>query len=298
MATHPARIRAFFDEATKSVSYLVWDPECLRGAIIDPVLDFAAASGEIRADSVAAVLGTANEEGVAVTWVLETHVHADHLSAAQVVKARTGAQVGIGAGLCEVQRLFAPRFGADDVTGEGAEFDRLFADGDRLRLGALEVEVLAVPGHTPADVAYRIGDAVFVGDTIFMPDFGTARTDFPGGDAAQLYRSVRRLLALPPDTRLFTCHDYKAPGRDDYAWETSVAAQREANVHVRDGVGEAEFVAMRQARDAGLPPPALLLAAIQVNIRAGRLPPAGEDGRHYLRLPVSLPPGLAAAVAA
>jgi glyoxylase-like metal-dependent hydrolase (beta-lactamase superfamily II) len=288
--SEPPRIRAFFDEASKTISYLVWDPQTRRGAIIDPVLDFTVASGEVRTDSADRLLAAAAEESVAVEWVLETHVHADHLSAAQPIKARTGARIGIGEGIRHVQRAFAPLFGADDVAGDGREFDRLFANGDRIELGAMEIEVLAVPGHTPADVAYRIGDALFVGDTLFMPDFGTARTDFPGGDARLLYRSICRLLALPPDTRLFMCHDYKAPGRDDYVWESDVAAQRAGNVHVRDGISEETFAAMREARDAGLPPPALLLPAIQVNIRAGRFPPAEADGACRLRLPVRLPP--------
>ena len=283
------RIRAFFDESSKTITYLVWDGDSGSGVAIDPVLDFAAASGEVRTDSADALLAAADAEGVAISWVLETHVHADHLSAAQLIKARTGARIGIGEGICAVQRLFAPMFGACDVAGDGREFDRLFADGDRLDAGALNIEIMAIPGHTPADVAYRIGDAVFVGDSLFMPDFGTARTDFPGGDAGLLYRSIQRLLSLPPETRLFMCHDYKAPGRSDYAWETSVGEQQRSNVHLKDGVAEEAFVAMRQGRDAGLPPPALLLPAIQVNIRAGRFPPPDADGVSRLRLPVALP---------
>jgi glyoxylase-like metal-dependent hydrolase (beta-lactamase superfamily II) len=290
------RIRAFFDEPTRAVTYLVWHEASRRALIIDPVLDFIAASGAVRTDSADAILAAAAEEGLAVEWVLETHVHADHLSAAALIRARTGAGIGIGAGISEVQRIFAPMFGADDVAGDGREFDRLFADGDRLQVGKMTVEVMALGGHTPADVAYRIGDAVFVGDSLFMPDFGTARTDFPGGDAAGLYRSIRRLLALPDETRLFMCHDYKAPGREVYAWETNVATQRRDNVHIADGVSEEAFVAMRRARDAGLPPPALLLPAIQVNIRAGRLPPPDADGVARLRLPVAIPEGVAAAL--
>ena len=282
-------IRAFFDEATKTVSYLVWSGSGGPGAIIDPVLDFTPSSGKVRTESAERLLAAADDEGVSVEWVLETHAHADHLSAADWIKARTGARVAIGAGIRDVQRHFAPLFGAADVTGDGSEFDRLLADGDLVAIGALEVEVIAVPGHTPADVAYRIGDSVFVGDSIFMPDFGTARADFPGGDARLLYRSIRRLLDLPGETRLFMCHDYKAPGRDDYAWETNVAAQRAGNPHVRDGIGEEEFVAMRRARDSVLPPPALLLPAIQVNMRAGRLPPPDEDGVARLRVPLDLP---------
>ena len=287
--TDTPRVRAFFDEPSKTISYLVWDETSGCGVVIDPVLDFNAASGDVGTQSADALLAEADREKVAIQWVLETHVHADHLSAAQVVKARTGARIGIGAGICAVQAAFGPLLGAADVAGDGSEFDRLFADGDRLEVGGMTIHILCMPGHTPADVAYRIGDSVFVGDTLFMPDFGTARTDFPGGDAGLLYRSIRRLLGLPPETRLFMCHDYKAPGRDVYAWQSDVAAQRSDNVHVRDGVSEAEFVAMREARDAGLPPPALLYPAIQVNMRAGRFPPSGSDGARLLRLPVKLP---------
>jgi glyoxylase-like metal-dependent hydrolase (beta-lactamase superfamily II) len=208
------RIRAFFDERTNTVSYLVWDAPGGRAAVIDPVLDFTPASGEVRTESAALILAAAGEEDVTIDWVLETHVHADHLSAAALIRERTGARIAIGEGILEVQRAFAPMFGASDVSGDGREFDRLLADGDRISIGALEAAVIAVPGHTPADVAYRIGDSVFVGDSLFMPDFGTARTDFPGGDAHMLYRSIRRLLELPGKTRLFMCHDYKAPGRD------------------------------------------------------------------------------------
>jgi glyoxylase-like metal-dependent hydrolase (beta-lactamase superfamily II) len=285
MAVQPV-IRAFFDEPTFTVSYLVSDPATRRAAVIDPVLDFDPASGEADVRSAEAILAAAREDGLAVEWVLETHAHADHLSAAPFVRAETGAKVGIGEHIREVQKMFRPVFMAEDLATDGSDFDCLFADGERFAIGSLEVEVLHVPGHTPADVAYRIGDAVFVGDTLFMPDYGTARADFPGGDARRLYRSIRRLLALPAATRLFMCHDYKAPGRDDYRWETTVGEQRRASVHVHDGVGEEEFVAMRQQRDAGLAVPRLLLPSIQVNIRAGRLPPAEANGVSYLRLPV------------
>ena len=286
------RTRAFFDERTNTVSYLVWDPESRRGAIVDPVLDFIPASGEVRTDSAELILAAADEEGVAIDWVLETHVHADHLSAAALIRERTGARVAISARIAEVQRAFAPLFGADDVSGDGSEFDRLLADGDRIAIGTLEAEAIAVPGHTPADLAYRIGDSVWVGDSLFMPDFGTARTDFPGGDARTLYRSIQRLLALPDETRLFMCHDYKAPGRDEYGWETNVEAQRR-NVHLLAAPTEDEFVAKREARDSTLSPPALLYPAIQVNIRAGRFPPPDEDGATRLRLPARFPEGLA-----
>lgn len=276
-------IRAFFDEVTFTVTYLVWDPDSRRGVVIDPVLDFDPASGEIDTKSTERVLAAIVEESVMLDWVLETHVHADHLSGAPLIKARTGASIGIGAHIRDVQRIFRPLF---DCAEEQSDFDRLFADGERLAVGALDIEVLHTPGHTPADVSYRIGDNVFVGDTLFMPDYGTARADFPGGDARQLYRSIQRLLALPPDTRLFMCHDYKAPGRDTFAWETTVAAQRE-NVHLRDGVSEESFAAMRAARDATLSAPRLLLPSIQVNLRAGRLPSAESNGVRYLRIPVT-----------
>ena len=281
-----ARIRAFFDEPTNTVSYLVWDPDTAKGAVIDPVLDFDLASGEADVRSAEAILSAAEEEGVTIERVLETHAHADHLSAAPFIKGKTGARIGIGAHIRDVQKIFRPVFGMDDLTPDGSDFDDLFADGETFAIGSLTVEVLHVPGHTPADIAYKIGDAVFVGDTLFMPDFGTARADFPGGDAHQLYHSIRRLLALPEDTRLFMCHDYKAPGRDTYAWETTVAEQKRSSVHVHDGVSEEEFVAMREARDSDLAVPRLLLPSVQVNIRAGRFPEATDNGVSYLRIPI------------
>ena len=286
-------IHAFFDEPTHTVTYLVADPATRQAAVIDPVLDYDPATGAFGTRSAAAVLAEAERLGLTIVWALETHVHADHLSAAPFFKARTGAAIGIGEHIREVQSIFRPVFGADDLVADGGDFDRLFADGERFALGELQVEVLHTPGHTPADVSYRIGDAVFVGDTLFMPDYGTARADFPGGDARQLYRSIRRLLDLPPETRLFMCHDYKAPGRDAYAWETTVAAQRRDSVHVHDGVSEDDFVAMRTARDAGLAAPKLLLPSIQVNMRAGRFPPAEANGVRYLKIPVKAAAGAA-----
>lgn len=279
-------IDAFFDEPTNTVSYLVADPETKKALVIDPVLDYDADSGEVDTASVEKILAAADQRGLTIDWVLETHAHADHLSGAPFIKARTGARIGIGEHIREVQRIFRPVFNATDLKPDGSDFDHLFADNERLQLGGLDIEVLHTPGHTPADVSYRIGDAVFVGDTLFMPDYGTARADFPGGDARQLYRSIRRLLDLPPATRLFMCHDYKAPGRDTYAWETTVQAQRESNVHVGSGVTEEQFVAMRNERDATLSAPRLLLPSIQVNIRAGRFPPAEANGVHYLMVPV------------
>ena len=284
--TNAAFIQAFFDEPTNTVSYLVGDPKTRSAAIIDPVLDFDPSSGEVDTDSAEEILGFAESEGWTIEWVLETHAHADHLSAAPYIKAKTGARIGIGEHIRDVQRIFRPMFAANDVKTDGSDFDQLFADGERFAIGSLEVEVLYTPGHTPADVSYRVGDAIFVGDTLFMPDFGTARADFPGGDARQLYRSIHRILALPPETRIFTCHDYKAPGRNSFAWESTVAQQRASNPHVREGIGEDEFVTMREARDSELAVPKLLLPAIQVNIRGGRFPPAEANGVSYLMIPV------------
>jgi len=288
--TEPA-IRAFFDEPTNTVSYLVWNPGEKRGVVIDPVLDFDAASGTVDDGSVEEILKAAADEGIAIEWVLETHVHADHLSGAPLIKAKTGAKVAIGEHVRDVQNIFRPIFGADDMKADGSDFDRLLKDGEKFQAGGLDIEVIHTPGHTPACVSYRIGDAVFVGDTMFMPDYGTARADFPGGCAHQLYRSIRKILSLPPETRLFMCHDYKAPGRDEYAWETTVAEQRRANPHIHDGIGEDEFVAMRQERDKALAAPKLLIPSIQVNMRAGRFPPADSEGVRYLRIPVRLKVG-------
>lgn len=279
-------IEAFFDEPTNTISYLVGDPATRTAAVIDPVLDFDMASGVADTRSAERIIGFARAQDWRIAMVLETHAHADHLSAAPFIKAHTGAWIGIGAHIHDVQKIFRPVFAMDDLKTDGSDFDRLFDDGDRFAIGALEVEVLHVPGHTPADVAYLIGNAAFVGDTLFMPDYGTARADFPGGDARTLYRSIRRLLALPDATRLFLCHDYKAPGRDNYRWETTVGEQRRSSVHVHDGVSEDEFVAMREQRDAGLSVPKLLLPSIQVNIRAGHFEPAEANGVTYLRIPV------------
>jgi glyoxylase-like metal-dependent hydrolase (beta-lactamase superfamily II) len=281
-------IRAFFDEPTNTVSYLVWDSATMEGVAIDPVLNFDHRSGKATVESADDMLAKAQKRGVRIAMVLETHAHADHLSGAPYIKMKTGAKVAIGEHIRDVQRIFRPVFNATDVSGDGSEFDHLFKDGEQFKVGTIDAEVIYTPGHTPACVSYKIGDAVFVGDTLFMPDFGTARADFPGGDARALYRSIKRLLSLPPDTRLFMCHDYKAPGRDEYAWETTVGEEAAKNVHVHEGVSEDEFVNMRKTRDAKLAAPLLLLPSIQVNIRAGKLPPAEANGVRYLKVPVEL----------
>jgi glyoxylase-like metal-dependent hydrolase (beta-lactamase superfamily II) len=293
-AADPVHIQAFFDEPTFTVSYLVADPASRRAVVIDPVLAFDQPSGRISTAGADAILAAAAAEGVTVERILETHAHADHLSAAGYLKAKTGARIGIGSNIGAVQAIFRPRFGIEGGT-PGSGFDDLLADGEALPLGELAIEVMHTPGHTPACVSYRIADAVFVGDTLFMPDYGTARCDFPGGDAAALYRSIRRLLSLPPQTRLFMCHDYKAPGRDHFAWETTVAAQRAHNIHISDQVDEAAFVAMRTARDATLSVPRLILPSIQVNVEGGRLPQAGAGGVSRLALPLTVPEGYAEA---
>jgi glyoxylase-like metal-dependent hydrolase (beta-lactamase superfamily II) len=279
-------IRAFFDEPTNTVSYIVADPASKQAAVIDPVLDYDPNSGAVDIRSVDAVLRVVEEQGYTVVWTLETHAHADHLSGSPYIKAKTGAKIGIGEHIKDVQRIFRPVFDATDLKTDGSDFDHLFRDGERFKIGELDAEAIYTPGHTPADVTYKIENAAFVGDTLFMPDYGTARADFPGGDAHMLYRSIQKVLALPPETRLYMCHDYKAPGRDSYAWETTVRDERANNVHVKDGVSEDAFVAMRNKRDATLAAPRLLLPSIQVNIRAGKFPPAHANGVRYLTIPV------------
>jgi glyoxylase-like metal-dependent hydrolase (beta-lactamase superfamily II) len=281
-------INSYFDEPTNTISYLVVDPKTRKAAIIDPVLDYDHKSGKASARSAEAILAQARDLRAEIEWILETHVHADHLSAAAYLKKKTGAKVAIGELVSKVQAIFRPIFSAVDVSTEGAEFDRLLKDGERFQIGELEVEVLHTPGHTPACVSYRIADAVFVGDTLFMPDYGTARADFPGGDARTLYRSIQKLLSLPPETRVFLCHDYKPAGRDHYAWETTIAEERSSNVQIHEGVSEGEFVEMRQARDSKLESPVLLLPSIQVNMRGGHFPPADRDDGRYLKIPVKL----------
>ena len=283
-------IEAFFDNPTFTISYLVADPDTGEAAVIDPVLDYDHKGGTVDTRSVEAILARANEKGYKIVWALETHAHADHLSGAPFFKAKTGARIGIGENIVKVQTIFRPVFNANDLKTDGSDFDHLFKDGETFKIGNLTGEIMHTPGHTPADISYKIDDAVFVGDTIFMPDYGTARADFPGGDAHQLFNSIQKLLELPDETRLFMCHDYKAPGRDEYAWETTVAEEKR-NVHLKDGVTEDAFVDMRQARDATLAAPTLLLPSIQVNIRAGRFPKAEQNGVHYLVVPVKAKQG-------
>jgi glyoxylase-like metal-dependent hydrolase (beta-lactamase superfamily II) len=280
-------VQSFFDHATNTISYIVHDPATKKAAIIDPVLDFTPRNGRIATTSADALLTAVSDQGLDIIYLLETHAHADHLSAAHHLREVTGAPVVIGAQITQVQTVFGALFEADDVTHDGAAFDRLVEEGDTLRLGDLTINVLHTPGHTPACVTYVIGDAAFVGDTMFMPDYGTARADFPGGSAQALYGSIRKILDLPPETRIFVGHDYLPEGRSDFVWETTVAQQRAHNVHVHNGISEAEFVAMRTARDKSLEAPQLILPSLQVNIRAGAMPPASPGGHVYLRLPIN-----------
>lgn len=282
------QVRSFFDEATFTVTHVLSDPATGRAAIIDSVLDFDPASGRTSTTSADAVIAYVREQGLEIEWLLETHAHADHLSAAPYLQEHLGGRLAIGRHILTVQNVFGKIFNEGTrFARDGSQFDHLFDEGDRFSVGSIPAIALHVPGHTPADMAYVIGDAVFIGDTLFMPDYGSARADFPGGDAHILYRSVRRLLSLPEASRLFLCHDYKAPGRDTYAWETTVAEQRRSNVHLHDGISEDEFVAMRKARDATLDMPRLILPSIQVNMRGGHFPEPEENGVSYLKLPLN-----------
>lgn len=280
-------VQAFFDHATNTVSYIVHDPATKKAAIIDPVLDFTPRNGRIATTSADALLAAVQAQGLEIVYLLETHAHADHLSAAHHLREVTRAPVVIGSHITQVQTIFGALFEADDVTPDGSDFDQLVADGDSLPLGNLNIEVMHTPGHTPACLTYVIGDAAFVGDTLFMPDYGTARADFPGGSAEALYRSIRKILELPSETRIFVGHDYLPAGRSDYRWQTSVSEQRRDNIHVHDGISEADFVTMRNNRDKTLEAPQLILPSLQVNIRAGAMPPASLGGHVYLRLPVN-----------
>ncbi|MGY6636156.1 MAG: MBL fold metallo-hydrolase [Erythrobacter sp.] len=281
-------IAAFFDPATFTVTYVAHDPATMEAAIIDSVLDYDPNSGRTSTASADAVIDYITSHNLKVTWLLETHAHADHFSAAPYLQERLGGKIAIGADITKVQDVFGKLFNAGtEFERDGSQFDALFSDGDAFTIGTLPVTVMHVPGHTPACIAYVVGEAVFVGDTMFMPDYGTARADFPGGDARTLFRSLRRILSLPAETRLFMCHDYLPKGRTEYVWETTVAAEREGNIHAHDGITEDEFVAMREARDATLDMPRLILPSVQVNMRAGHLPPPDENGITYLKIPVN-----------
>ena len=282
-----AQIQAFFDKATSTVSYVVYDRPGGRAAVIDPVLDYEPKSGRTGTTSAGQLIAYVQQQSLGVDWILETHAHADHLSSAHYLKEQLGGKLAIGEHIRQVQKNFKALFNLErEFTPDGAQFDHLFSENEEFQIGDLTARALFVPGHTPADMAYQIDDAVFIGDTMFMPDVGTARCDFPGGDAHSMYRSIRTLLSLPAQTRLFMCHDYP-PAQRAASWETTVAAQRLANIHVRDGISEQQFVEMRSKRDAGLEMPTLILPAVQVNIRAGEFPPAEDNGLRYLKIPIN-----------
>jgi len=286
VASQPA-VKAFFDAATFTVTYVVADPATKRAVVVDSVLDYDPKSGRTGHASADQVIAFVQDGGLTIDWILETHAHADHLTAAPYLKSKLGGRIAIGEHIKTVQGVFKTLFNAEPAFAtDGSQFDHLFKDGESFRIGELEARVMHTPGHTPACLTYVIGDAAFVGDTLFMPDYGTARCDFPGGDAATLYRSIRKVLSLPPATRLFMCHDYM-PGGREVRWETTVAAERRENVHVRDGISEQEFVAMRTKRDATLDMPVLILPAVQVNMRAGELPPKESNGISYLKIPLN-----------
>lgn len=281
------KVSAFFDDATFTVTYVVADPASNRCAVVDPVLDYDAAAGRTSTVSVDAVIDFIRQQGLNLDWILETHVHADHLTAAHALRDQLGGKIAIGAYTTKVQGVFQKVFNLKDIVPDGSQFDHMFNDGDAIQVGELTGRVMHTPGHTPACVTYVFGDAVFVGDTLFMSDYGTARCDFPGGDAAVLFDSIQKIFALPPETRLFMCHDYKAPGRDEFAWETTVAEQRDNNIHLRASTTKDEFVAFRNGRDETLGMPKLILPSLQVNLRAGGAPPPEDNGVSYLKIPLN-----------
>lgn len=281
-------VTGFFDEATNTISYVVADPATKRCAVIDSLLDFDQASGRTKTESSDRLIAFVRERQLECEWIIDTHVHADHLTAAPYVRSQLGGKTAIGENVSTVQRVFSKIFNeGQSFHTDGRQFDHLFADGERYRIGSIEARAIHTPGHTPACMSHLIGDALFVGDTIFMPDFGTARCDFPGGDAGTLYDSIQKLFALPDDTRMFLCHDYKAPGRDEYVWETTIGAQKRSNIHVKEGTSRDEFIAMRTARDATLDMPKLILPSVQVNMRAGNMPPPEDNGQRYMKIPIN-----------
>ena len=281
------RVSAFFDDVTFTVTYVVADPASNNCAVVDPVLDYDAAAGRTSTVSVDAVIDFIRQQGLNLDWILETHVHADHLTAAHALRDQLGGKIAIGAYTTQVQGVFKKVFNLKDIVPDGGQFDHMFNDGDAVQVGELTGRVMHTPGHTPACVTYVFGDAVFVGDTLFMHDYGTARCDFPGGDAAVLFDSIQKIFALPPETRMFLCHDYKAPGRDEFAWETTVAEQRDNNIHLRASTTKDEFVAFRNGRDETLGMPKLILPSLQLNLRAGVAPPPEDNGVSYLKIPLN-----------
>ena len=281
-------VKGFFDDATNTISYVVWDPATNNAAVIDSLLDFDQASGRTKTTSADQLIAFVKAKGLKVEWIIDTHVHADHLTAAPYVKSQLGGRTGIGEHIATVQQVFGKIFNeGQSFHTDGSQFDHLFRDGETYRIGTIEAKAIHTPGHTPACMSHLIGDAVFVGDTIFMPDFGTARCDFPGGDAGTLYDSIQKLFALPDETRVFLCHDYKAPGRDEYVWETTISAEKKHNKHVKEGTSREEFVKMRTERDATLDMPKLILPSVQINMRAGEMPPPEANGQVYMKLPIN-----------
>lgn len=281
-------VKGFFDEATNTISYVVWDKATKQAAIVDSLLDFDQASGRTKTDSADVMIAFVKEAGLTVDWIIDTHAHADHLTAAPYIKSQLGGRTGIGEHIATVQKVFGEIFNeGQEFHTDGSQFDHLFKDGETYKVGNIDGRAIHTPGHTPACMSHLIGDALFVGDTIFMPDFGTARCDFPGGDASTLYDSIQKLFALPGDTRVFLCHDYKAPGRDEYVWETTIAEEKAHNKHVHTGISKEEFVKMRTERDATLAMPKLILPSVQINMRAGEMPPAEENGKRYMKIPIN-----------
>lgn len=281
-------VTGFFDEATFTISYVVADPETKNCAIVDSLLDYDPASGRTKTESADKLIAFVRDNGLTCEWIIDTHVHADHLTAAPYIREQLGGKTAIGNNISVVQRVFGEIFNEGQAFHtDGSQFDHLFADGETYRVGNIEAKAIHTPGHTPACMSHLIGDALFVGDTIFMPDFGTARCDFPGGDAGTLFDSVQKLFALPDETRMFLCHDYKAPGRDYYHWESTVGEQKRENIHVKDGTSKEDFIAMRNARDATLDMPKLILPSVQINMRAGDMPPPEDNGQRYMKIPIN-----------